>query len=135
KRHNSTEIATKKDHIRVTGFHPRAHRAASVRGDGGGRRMNAITKTISLDDKYLAVGGRVYLSGIQALVRLPLDRARLDREAGLKTGGFISGYRGSPLAGYDTELMRARRHLDPAGIVFKPGVNEELGATAVWGSQ
>ncbi len=97
--------------------------------------MNAITKTVSLDDKFVAKSGRVYLTGIQALVRLPLDRARLDADAGLKTGGFISGYRGSPLAGYDTELTRARRHLEPANIVFKPGVNEELGATAVWGAQ
>jgi indolepyruvate ferredoxin oxidoreductase len=97
--------------------------------------MNAITRTISLDDKYVATRGRVYLTGIQALVRLTLDQARLDAEAGLRTGGFVSGYRGSPLAGYDTELTRAGRHLSPASIVFKPGVNEELGATAVWGTQ
>ncbi|MBA5777668.1 indolepyruvate ferredoxin oxidoreductase family protein [Stappia sp. F7233] len=97
--------------------------------------MNAIVKPVTLDDKYLAREGRVYLTGIQALVRLPLDRVALDREAGLKTGGFISGYRGSPLAGYDTELQRAGRHLKPANVVFRPGVNEELGATAVWGSQ
>ncbi|GGE84252.1 indolepyruvate ferredoxin oxidoreductase family protein [Stappia taiwanensis] len=97
--------------------------------------MNAITKTIALDDKYVATRGRVYLSGIQALVRLPLDQARLDAEAGLRTGGFVSGYRGSPLAGYDTELTRARRHLATSHIHFTPGVNEELGATAVWGSQ
>jgi len=97
--------------------------------------MNAITRPVTLDDKYVATHGRVYLSGIQALVRLPLDQARRDAQAGLTTGGFISGYRGSPLAGYDSELMRARRHTDAASIVFKPGVNEELGATAVWGSQ
>jgi indolepyruvate ferredoxin oxidoreductase len=104
--------------------------------------MNAITRAISLgntpislDDKYVATQGHVYLSGIQALVRLTLDRRRLDREAGLDTAGFVSGYRGSPLAGYDTELVRAKRHLAAADIVFQPGVNEELGATAVWGSQ
>ncbi|SOC26111.1 indolepyruvate ferredoxin oxidoreductase family protein [Stappia indica] len=97
--------------------------------------MNAITRSVSLDDKYVSNDGRVYLTGIQALVRLALDRSRLDRASGLKTGGFISGYRGSPLAGFDTELVRAKRHLAPADIVFKPGVNEELGATAVWGSQ
>ncbi|MET1411160.1 indolepyruvate ferredoxin oxidoreductase family protein [Roseibium sp. HPY-6] len=97
--------------------------------------MNVHMPTVSLEDKYVATEGRVYLTGIQALVRLALDRARLDRDAGLKAGGFISGYRGSPLAGYDTELMRAQRHLDTHDVVFKPGVNEELGATAVWGSQ
>ncbi|POF28122.1 indolepyruvate ferredoxin oxidoreductase family protein [Roseibium marinum] len=97
--------------------------------------MNVHMPAVTLEDKYVATQGRVYLTGIQALVRLALDRARLDRQAGLKTGGFISGYRGSPLAGYDTELMRAQRHLKHHDVVFKPGVNEELGATAVWGSQ
>jgi indolepyruvate ferredoxin oxidoreductase len=97
--------------------------------------MNVHMPTVTLEDKYVATDGRVYLTGIQALVRLALDRARLDHQAGLKTGGFISGYRGSPLAGYDTELMRAKRHLKDHDVVFKPGVNEELGATAVWGSQ
>ncbi|WP_305984145.1 indolepyruvate ferredoxin oxidoreductase family protein [Roseibium sp. MMSF_3544] len=97
--------------------------------------MNVHMPTVSLDDKYVAAEGQVYLTGIQALVRLLLDRARLDRQAGLQTGGFVSGYRGSPLAGYDTELMRAGRHLDAHDVIFKPGVNEELGATAVWGSQ
>nr|WP_319382729.1 indolepyruvate ferredoxin oxidoreductase family protein [uncultured Roseibium sp.] len=97
--------------------------------------MNVHMPTVSLEDKYVATDGQVYLTGIQALVRLALERAELDRQAGLKSGGFISGYRGSPLAGYDTELMRARRHLDRCNVVFKPGVNEELGATAVWGSQ
>ncbi len=97
--------------------------------------MNVHVPNVTLDDKYVATRGRVYLTGIQALVRLTLDRARLDREAGLKTGGFISGYRGSPLGGYDTELTRTKRFLDKNDIHFQPGVNEELGATAVWGSQ
>ncbi len=97
--------------------------------------MNVHVPSVTLEDKYIATRGQVYLTGIQALVRLALDRARFDRMAGLKTGGFISGYRGSPLAGYDTELARAQRHLDPNHIVFQPGVNEELGATAVFGSQ
>ncbi|MCX2722155.1 indolepyruvate ferredoxin oxidoreductase family protein [Roseibium salinum] len=97
--------------------------------------MNVHMPPVTLEDKYVATDGRVYLTGIQALVRLLLDRARLDVQAGLKTGGFVSGYRGSPLAGYDTELMRAQRHLKGYDIVFRPGVNEELGATAVWGSQ
>lgn len=97
--------------------------------------MNVHMPPVTLDDKYVATDGRVYLTGIQALVRLVMDRARLDREAGLKSGAFISGYRGSPLAGYDTELMRAEGFLKDYDAVFKPGVNEELGATAVWGSQ
>jgi indolepyruvate ferredoxin oxidoreductase len=97
--------------------------------------MNVHVPTVTLEDKYVATCGQAYLTGIQALVRVALDRGRLDALAGLKTGGFISGYRGSPLAGYDTELARAKRHLDPYNVVFQPGVNEELGATAVFGSQ
>ncbi|MDJ0932021.1 indolepyruvate ferredoxin oxidoreductase family protein [Breoghania sp.] len=101
--------------------------------------MNAITgsvtQPVSLDDKYMACEGRVYMSGIQALVRIALDRGRLDRAVGLDTGGFISGYRGSPLAGFDKELERAGRPLKEYDVVFQPGVNEELGATAVWGTQ
>ncbi|SDR37540.1 indolepyruvate ferredoxin oxidoreductase family protein [Pseudovibrio sp. Tun.PSC04-5.I4] len=97
--------------------------------------MNVSVPPISLHDKYTAEAGNVYLSGIQTLVRLALDRGRLDRAKGLNTGGFISGYRGSPIAGYDTELQRSRQYLDPLDIQFQPGVNEELGATAVWGSQ
>ncbi|MTI19322.1 indolepyruvate ferredoxin oxidoreductase family protein [Rhodobacteraceae bacterium RKSG542] len=97
--------------------------------------MNQMFRPVSLDDKYLAESGRVYISGIQALVRLALDRARLDKAAGLHTGGFVSGYRGSPIAGYDSELARNKRILDPLDIHFQPGVNEELGATAVWGTQ
>ena len=90
---------------------------------------------ISLDDKYTAIAGQCLMSGIHALVRLPLDQARLDSQAGLKVGGFISGYRGSPLAGYDQQLQRAERFLDAHNICFQPGINEDLAATAVWGSQ
>ncbi|MBZ0215026.1 MAG: indolepyruvate ferredoxin oxidoreductase family protein [Fimbriimonadaceae bacterium] len=97
--------------------------------------MNMGIKGFGLDDKYTADSGRVYLTGVQALVRLPLDLARLDRANKLDTAGYISGYRGSPLSGYDTELGRAGRHLAANGIVFQPGVNEELAATAVWGTQ
>ncbi len=97
--------------------------------------MTALTNAVSLDAKYLATDGRAYMTGIQALVRIALDRARLDRRAGLKTGGFISGYRGSPLSGFDLHLQRSRALLDDLDIVFQPGINEELGATAVWGSQ
>jgi indolepyruvate ferredoxin oxidoreductase len=89
----------------------------------------------TLDDKYTLEKGRVYLSGIQALVRLLIVQAHRDRAAGLKTAGFVSGYRGSPLGGVDKELWKAAPYLDPLDIHFEPGINEDLGATAVWGSQ
>jgi indolepyruvate ferredoxin oxidoreductase len=90
---------------------------------------------ISLDDKYEVETGRVFLTGIQALVRLPFMQHELDRRAGLNTAGFISGYRGSPLGGLDQQLWRAKKFLDKHNTVFKPGLNEDLAATAVWGSQ
>jgi indolepyruvate ferredoxin oxidoreductase len=90
---------------------------------------------VSLEDRYVAESGEVLLSGIQALVRLTLDLRRLDLQRGHRTGVFVSGYQGSPLGGLDLEMGRARRHLDPAGVVFQPGVNEELAATAVAGTQ
>ncbi len=92
-------------------------------------------RRVSLDDKYRFTEGRVFMSGVQALVRLPLVQKARDRAAGLNTAGFISGYRGSPLGGYDQELWRAKKLLAEQDIKFVPGVNEELGATAVWGSQ
>ncbi|HSN80129.1 MAG TPA: indolepyruvate ferredoxin oxidoreductase family protein, partial [Rhodoferax sp.] len=79
--------------------------------------------------------GRAFMSGVQALVRLPMLQQQRDALAGLNTAGFISGYRGSPLGGYDQALVAARHHLDAHHIVFQPGVNEELAATAVWGTQ
>ena len=91
--------------------------------------------TVSLDDKYRATSGHVYLTGNQALVRLPMMQAMRDRAAGLNTAGFISGYRGSPLGIYDLALWQAREFLDEHHIVFQPGVNEDLAATAVWGTQ
>ncbi len=97
--------------------------------------MVAGLPPVSLDDKYRFTEGRVFMSGVQALVRLPLVQRRRDRAAGLNTGGFISGYRGSPLGNYDQELWRTKKLLAAENIVFVPGVNEELGATAVWGSQ
>ncbi|WP_077037228.1 indolepyruvate ferredoxin oxidoreductase family protein [Pelomonas sp. KK5] len=90
---------------------------------------------VSLDDKYALDAGRAFMSGVQALVRLPMLQRTRDAIAGLNTAGFISGYRGSPLGGYDQALMAAKKHLAKQNIVFQPGVNEELGATAVWGSQ
>jgi indolepyruvate ferredoxin oxidoreductase len=90
---------------------------------------------VSLDDKYIRDEGRIYLTGVQALVRLPLVQRRRDRAAGLNTAGFISGYRGSPLGTFDRELWAAKRHLDRDDVVFQPGLNEDLAATSVWGSQ
>ncbi len=90
---------------------------------------------VTLDDRYSLEAGSVFMSGVQALVRLPLDQKRLDRRAGLNTAGFISGYRGSPLGGYDQQLRRAQTFLDLHDIKFWEGLNEDLGATAVWGAQ
>ena len=90
---------------------------------------------VSLDDKYALEQGRVFMSGIQALVRLPMMQRQRDLAAGLNTAGFISGYRGSPLGGYDLHLARAAPFLRKHHIHFEPGVNEELAATAVWGTQ
>src|SRR5260221_3675786 len=90
---------------------------------------------VTLDDKYALEEGRVYLSGVQALVRLPMLQRQRDQAAGLNTGCFISGYRGSPLGGFDKALWDARRFLVTNRIHFQPGVNEDLRATAVWGSQ
>ena len=89
----------------------------------------------SLEDKYTLVSGRVYLTGYQALVRLLMIQKERDRAAGLNTAGFVSGYRGSPLGGLDQTLWKAKQHLASHDIVFQPGINEDLAATAVWGSQ
>src|SRR6266850_1849568 len=90
---------------------------------------------ISLEDKYTLASGRIYLSGTQALVRLAMIQRERDLAAGLNTAGFISGYRGSPLGGFDQALWKAKKHLRDHHIYFTPGVNEELAATAVWGTQ
>ncbi len=92
-------------------------------------------RDVSLNDKYTAAQGRLVMTGTQALVRLPLLQKARDRAAGLNTAGFISGYRGSPLGGFDQQLWSARKFLEPENIVFQPGLNEDLAATAVWGSQ
>ncbi len=92
-------------------------------------------ETVSLDDKYAQGSGRAFMTGVQALVRLPMLQRTRDAAAGLNTAGFISGYRGSPLGTYDQALWAAKKHLAAQHIVFQPGVNEELGATAVWGTQ
>jgi indolepyruvate ferredoxin oxidoreductase len=90
---------------------------------------------VSLEDKYQLASGRIYLNGTQALVRLAMMQRERDLAAGLDTAGFISGYRGSPLGGFDQALWKAKGYLKDHHIHFTPGVNEELAATAVWGSQ
>jgi indolepyruvate ferredoxin oxidoreductase len=90
---------------------------------------------VSLSDKYELESGRIYINGVQALVRLPIVQRIRDRAAGLNTAACISGYRGSPLGTYDTALMAAQKFLERQHIVFQPGVNEDMAATALWGSQ
>ncbi|MET0294829.1 MAG: indolepyruvate ferredoxin oxidoreductase family protein, partial [Phenylobacterium sp.] len=90
---------------------------------------------VTLGDKFLLTEGRVLITGVQALLRILIDRRRLDLAAGLNTAGFVSGYRGSPLGGLDQQAERAQALLSEHGIVFRPGLNEDLAATAVWGSQ
>jgi len=90
---------------------------------------------VSLDDKYTLEKGRVFLTGTQALIRLLLLQRERDQRAGLNTAGYVSGYRGSPLGGLDQSLWRAQKHLETHHVKFQPGVNEDLAATALWGTQ
>src|SRR3546814_11362819 len=90
---------------------------------------------VTLDDKFPLTDGQVFITGVQALLRVLIDQHRLDRQAGLNTAGFVSGYRGSPLGGLDQQAHRADKHLKAAEVVFKEGLTEDLAATAVWGSQ
>ncbi|HXU53338.1 MAG TPA: indolepyruvate ferredoxin oxidoreductase family protein, partial [Casimicrobiaceae bacterium] len=97
---------------------------------------NAVAlRDVSLDDKYALEHGRVYLTGVQALVRLLILQRQRDKAAGLNTAGFVSGYRGSPLGGLDQSLWSASKFLERASVKFQPGLNEDLAATAIWGSQ
>jgi indolepyruvate ferredoxin oxidoreductase len=96
---------------------------------------STTTREITLDDRYLLEEGSVYLAGLQALVRLPLEQARRDRRAGLRTGTFICGYPGSPLGSYDLALQRVRPLLAQHAIHHVPAANEELAATAISGTQ
>lgn len=94
-----------------------------------------VRDVATLDDRYRINDGWVYMTGIQALVRLPLQQRARDAAAGWNTGGYVSGYRGSPLGRYDMELWAAENELKAANIVFRAGLNEDLAATAIWGSQ
>ena len=90
---------------------------------------------VSLDDKYKLDTTRAYITGIEALVRLPMLQHQRDQERGLNTAGFVSGYRGSPVGGVDQAMWKAKKYLDDHNITFVPGINEDLAATAVRGSQ
>ena len=90
---------------------------------------------VTLDDKYSLNEGRVFITGVQALARLPMVQRQRDVISGLNTAGFISGYRGSPVGGYDQQLWNARKFLENNHIKFQPGLNEDLAASAIWGSQ
>lgn len=92
-------------------------------------------RSVSLQDKFEARGGHVFISGTQALIRAVLMQRERDAAAGLNTGGYVSGYRGSPMGGLDSTAYRERERLERAGVVFRPAVNEELAATALWGTQ
>ena len=92
-------------------------------------------RAVSLDDKYEVATGRIFVTGVQALVRLLILQRQRDRAAGLNTAGFVSGYRGSPLGGLDQALWKAQKFLERSDIKFQPGLNEDLAATALWGTQ
>ncbi len=92
-------------------------------------------KNVSLDDKYNLGKKQVFISGSQAVVRLVLTQKERDRQAGLNTGGYVTGYRGSPISGLDHQMWRSEVQLKENDIVFSPGLNEDLAATALWGTQ
>jgi len=98
-------------------------------------KLATTLKDVSLTDKFELSEGAAYMSGLQALARIPIVQRRRDIAAGLNTAGFISGYRGSPLGNVDREFSRAKKYYNDLDIKFMPGVNEDLAATAVWGTQ
>ncbi|AMJ61344.1 indolepyruvate ferredoxin oxidoreductase family protein [Bosea sp. PAMC 26642] len=100
----------------------------------GKDRANGL-REVALDDKYDLSKQRIFLNGTQAIARMLMVQRERDKHAGLNTAGFVSGYRGSPLGGLDQQLTRAAKHLKAADVVFTPGLNEDLAATAVWGTQ
>src|SRR5947209_14669047 len=94
-----------------------------------------MLQNVTLDDKYDLSKSRVFVTGYQALIRATLMQQERDRLAGLNTAGYVSGYRGSPLGGLDQQFMRAKGALDRHNVLFQSGLNEDLAATAIWGSQ
>jgi indolepyruvate ferredoxin oxidoreductase len=107
---------------------------ATLRESAMAQGPNALA-AVTLDDKYAIDKGRIYLTGTQALVRLPMMQRQRDAAAGLNTACFVTGYRGSPLGGLDQALSGARRFIERNHIRFQPAINEEMAATAIWGSQ
>src|SRR5215203_4394175 len=99
------------------------------------RAAATALRDVALDDKYDLTKDRVFVTGTQAVIRLLMMQRERDRLAGLNTAGFVSGYRGAPIGGLSQNLLRAKKWLDRSNIVFQPGLNEELAATAVWGTQ
>jgi indolepyruvate ferredoxin oxidoreductase len=97
--------------------------------------IRTALETVTLDDKYSLDYGHAFMSGVQALVKLPMLQRVRDLRVGKNTAGFVSGYRGSPLGTYDQSLVKAEKYLKAHHVVFQPGVNEELAATALWGTQ
>ena len=95
----------------------------------------AALKRVALDDRYDLNETRIFCSGTQALIRLCLMQHERDKLASLNTGGYVSGYRGSPVGGLDLQFMRAKKYLAPRNIIFQSGLNEDLAATAIWGTQ
>ncbi len=120
---------------------PRPREMAHNAGGGGTPREEQrsgmqLRQIARLDEWYrFDEAGPLFITGLQALVRLLLAQSYRDRLAGLNTAGFVSGYRGSPLGGFDRELWRAAPALDAAQIRFQPGLNEDLAATSIWGAQ
>ena len=95
----------------------------------------SVDTQYKLSDNLTAQSGRIFLTGTQALVRMLLTQARLDKEHGLNTAGFVSGYRGSPLGGVDMIMWKAQKHLDQAKVRFQPAINEDLAASMIMGTQ
>ncbi|MDR6869053.1 indolepyruvate ferredoxin oxidoreductase [Bosea sp. BE125] len=109
--------------------------AETQRNSGSVAKMATSLREVALDDKYDLSKQKIFLTGTQAIARMLMVQRERDRLAGLDTAGFVSGYRGSPLGGLDQQLSRAGKQLKAANIVFQPGLNEDLAATAVWGTQ
>src|SRR6187200_2746211 len=101
----------------------------------GFTRRSMPLRSVSLNDKYDLNQSHVFVTGYQALIRACLMQKERDRRAGLNTAGYVSGYRGSPLGGLDQQFMRAKPHLDRHNVLFQTGLNEDLAATAIWGTQ
>src|SRR3954470_11266354 len=109
--------------------------AAAVTHTGPAEARAMTLQNVTLDDKYDLSQSRVFVTGYQALIRACLMQQERDRLAGLNTAGYVSGYRGSPLGGLDQQFMRAKAALDKHNVLFQSGLNEDLAATAVWGTQ